>query len=531
MLVPLIYGQGVSTGDLHVTVLDPQGKAVADARVVATNGTKGIERVASGNGEGGYSLLALPPGAYVVTVNAEGFAKASASNVAITVGGSIELPITLAMARTEQTVEVAGAPGLVETTRTSTANTVGERQIDDLPINGRDYINFTLLDSQVLRDNAPNTGAAPTSGLNISGQRGRSNLVNVDGADATDNGVNGVRSTVSQEDVEEFQVITNGYSPEYGRAAGGVVNIVTKSGSNTFHGDVFGYLRNRNFQAVNPFSTVPNPAYTRVQAGAAFGGAIKKDKTFFFFSYEVTRRHETGFSSIGADNFGLASFNTSNVGLPFGTLELTPQQIAFLTSPAVLGAEAASPAYAKEVGQYAAFAGASSGMAVHGAWPVGMTAGLPGIAGFPSSCTSPPCFVPSSFQTLASQIGNFPVFEGTSLYSLRLDHNISNSQRLTLRANVSPSTINGIEVNGEDQPFGQNAYSRTSEQTYRDVAGVVEDEWTISGNKLNQFMFQYARRGLAYFYNTSIPGGSDPAVNIPGFAYFGREPYSYILRT
>jgi hypothetical protein len=180
-------------------------------------------------------------------------------------------------------VEVSSQADLVETSRTSTTDTIGQRRIDNLPINGRNYINFTLTDSQVVRDNAPNTGAAPTSGLNISGQRGRSNLVNVDGADATDNSVNGVRSTVSQEAVQEFQIITNNYAPEYGRAAGGVVNIITRSGSNAFHGDVFGYLRNRNFQAVNPFSTVPNPAYTRVQAGAAFGGPIKKDKTFFIF--------------------------------------------------------------------------------------------------------------------------------------------------------------------------------------------------------------------------------------------------------
>src|SRR5581483_926756 len=261
VLCSAAFGQGVATGDLHITVADPQGNPVADAHVVATNAAKGIERVASGNGEGEYSVLALPPGSYVVTVTEQGFAKASAPDVAITVGSSLELPITLTVARTEETVEVTGAPELIETTRTSTTDTVGQRQINDLPINGRNYINFTLTDSQVVRDNAPNTGAAPTSGLNISGQRARSNLVNVDGADATDNGVNGVRSTVSQEDVQEFQIITNGYSPEYGRAAGGVVNIVTKSGSNTFHGDVFGYLRNRNFQAVNPFSTVSNPAY------------------------------------------------------------------------------------------------------------------------------------------------------------------------------------------------------------------------------------------------------------------------------
>ena len=157
-------------------------------------------------------------------------------------------------------MEVSGAPQAIETTQTSGTDTVDQRQIDNLPINGRGAIGFAKMDSVVLPDAAPNTGAAPTSGINFGGQRARSNLFNVDGADATDNSINGVRSTVSQEDVQEFQIITNGYSPEYGRAAGGVVNIVTKSGSNGFHGDVFGYLRNRNFQAVNPFSTVDNPA-------------------------------------------------------------------------------------------------------------------------------------------------------------------------------------------------------------------------------------------------------------------------------
>ncbi len=138
--------------------------------------------------------------------------------------------------------------------------------------------------------------------------------------------------------------------------------------------------------------------------------------------------------------------------------------------------------------------------------------------------------MPASFQTLASQAGNFPVFEGTSLYSLRIDHNVNSRNRLMLRVNASPSTVTGIEVNGEDQPFGQNAYSRTSEQTYRDVAGVVQDTWTIGTSKVNQLLFQFARRGLAYFYNTQIPSGNDPAVDIVGYAYFGREPYSYAQR-
>ncbi len=404
---------------------------------------------------------------------------------------------------------------MIETSRTSTTDTIGQRRIDNLPINGRNYINFTLTDSQVVRDNAPSLGAAPTSGLNMSGQRGRSNLVNVDGADATDNSVNGVRSTVSQEAVQEFQIITNNYSAEYGRAAGGVVNIITRSGSNEFHGDVFGYLRNRNFQAVNPFSTVSNPAYTRVQAGAAFGGPIKKDKTYYYFSYEITRRHETGFSSIApASNpsyYGLTGVDVSTLfGAPpgfFPDILATSDQATFLSNPP----PGITPA---QLQSYAFVVGSSSGMALTGAWPLIFTGGNPGIGGFPTTCNTPgTCFVPASYQTLGAQAGNFPVFEGTSLYSLRLDHNINNNNRLTLRANVSPSTITGIEGSGQDQPFGQNAFSRTSQTTYRDVT-----------------TFQYARRGLSYYYNTQIPGGSDPAVNIPGFAYFGREPYSYIQR-
>ena len=529
-LCSVAFGQGVASGDLHVTVKDPKGSLVTGATVTVRDEGKGVERVASASGPGEYSARTLPPASYMVTVSAQGFANAQIPGVVITVGGSEDLPVTLGVAGTTETVEVSAVADVVETARSSTTDTVNQKQIDNLPINGRNYINFTLTDSQVVRDNAPNTGAAPTSGLNMSGQRGRSNLVNVDGADATDNSINGVRSTVSQEAVQEFQIITNSYAAEYGRAAGGVVNIVTRSGENGFHGDIFGYLRNRAFQAVNPFSTVSDPAYTRVQAGAAFGGAIKKDKTFYYFSYEVTRRHETGFSSFGWDGFGLVPFDSATtaggfVPLPLGTLQVTPEQKTFLQglSLAQVGAIGVS-----NILTYEELVGASSGMAVNGKWPIAMG----GQPGFVTSCSTPgTCFVPASYQTLLSQEGNFPVFEGTSLYSLRIDHNLTSTNRLTFRANVSPSTVNGIEVSGEDQPFGQNAYSRTSQQTYRDVAGVAQDTCTIGNNKVNEFRFQYARRGLSYFYNTAIPGGSDPAVNITGFAYFGREPYSYIQRT
>lgn len=554
---------GVATGDLHVTVKDSKGTAFANAKVEVSDVARGVARTATGDGEGGYTVRLLPPGNYTVTVEGAGFTKTEMTGVSITVGGLVELPVTLSVSGGKEVVEVSSQAELVETSRSSTTDTIGQRRIDNLPINGRNYIQFTLTDSQVVRDNAPGLGAAPTSGLNMSGQRARSNLVNVDGADATDNSTNGVRSTVSQEAVQEFQIITNNYAPEYGRAAGGVVNIITRSGSNDFHGDVFGYLRNRDFQAVNPFSTVSNPAYTRVQAGAAFGGAIKKDKTFYYFSYEVTRRHETGFSSIApASNigyYGLQNFDTSTVlggGIfpSVGVIPVTSSQATFLGGPATtpgtlayyyVNAPSVFAALAPNVVPYEVLAGASSGQALSGVWPAGVALLASGGAtsiwdGFPTSCVPGACAataifgpsnVPASYSPLSAQVGNFPVFEGTSLYSLRLDHNINTNNRLTLRANVSPSTITGLEGSGEDQPFGQNAYSRTSEQTYRDVTGVLQDTWTIGNSKVNEFRFQYARRGLSYFYNTQTALGADPAVNIVGYAYIGREPYSYIQRT
>src|ERR1041384_2788723 len=330
-LSAICFAQSSATGDLHVIVKDVKAGMITSATVTVNDPAKGFARSTTANTDGQYNILALPPGVYAVTVEAQGFAKASVKDVKITVGQLAELPVELAVAGTQETINVSAEAALVETERTSSTNTIEQLRIKNLPNNGRNYINFALTDSQVTRDNAPSIGAAPTSGLNISGQRGRSNLVNVDGADATDNSVNGVRSTVSQEAVREFQIQTNGYAAEYGRAAGGVVNIVTKDGTNEFHGDVFGYLRNRSFQATNPFSNVSDPAYTRVQAGVAFGGALKKDKTFYFFSYEITRRHETGFSSIGSPNgnFGFVPFDASAIfGAPAGTfgIQVTPEQ-------------------------------------------------------------------------------------------------------------------------------------------------------------------------------------------------------------
>src|SRR6266699_1496581 len=513
LLSTVALAQGSATGDLHVIVKDPNGGMVTNATVAAREEAKGLERSTNVNAQGEYRIVALPPGNYAVTVDAPGFAKTTAEHVSVTVGQMAELPVALTIAGGREVVEVNSQAALVETTRTSTTDTIGQRRSDNLPINGRNYINFALTDSQVLRDNAPSIGAAPTSGLNISGQRARSNLVNVDGADAIDNSVNGVRSTVSQEAVQEFQIITNGYAPEYGRASGGVVNIITRSGADAIHGTAFGYLRNRNIQAVNPFSTVSNPAYTRVQSGFTLSGPLKRDKTFFFLSFESTRRHETGFSSIGANNFGFTPITLPGLG----TAQVTPQQAAFIGANAGALAFPANDPRFQFISSYLFLAAASSAVATNGVQP----AVVGGRKGFASTCTptTPVCApLPASFSPLNSIGGNFPVFEGTSVYSLRIDHHFDSRHQLMLRGSASPSTVTGIQVNaqGPAENFGQNAYSRTSQQTFRDAGVTAQYLWTISAKKINEARFQYARRGLLYTFSPD-PNGGNVAVNIPGF--------------
>src|SRR6185437_4954525 len=193
--------QSAATAELHVSVKDPKGALVKDATVAVRNEAQSFGRTTTSNVNGEYQFLLLPPGSYTVSVEASGFAKTVAQNVRGTVGQVAELPVALQLAWLSETVNVSTEAALVETQRTSSTTTIDQERIDNLPINGRNYINFALTDSQVERDTAPSIGAAPTSGLNFSGQRARDNQVNVDGADAVDNSVNGIRSTISQEGV------------------------------------------------------------------------------------------------------------------------------------------------------------------------------------------------------------------------------------------------------------------------------------------------------------------------------------------
>jgi len=518
LIVPTASSQSISTAQLNGVVKDGTGAIIPGATVTAADTTKGFTRSDTTDPQGNYQLLQLPPGTYTLTVKMPGFQQAIQNNVILTVGEEATLPFTLAIGSIDQKVVVNADAEIIDTERSSQSTTVDQLRITNLPTNGRNYINFTLTNSQIARDAAPSVGAIPTSGLNFGGVRARSNSINLDGADVGDYISGGTRSTVSQDAVQEFQIITNGFAAEYGRASGGVVNIVTKSGSNDTHASAFGFLRNRYIQATNPFSNVDQPAYTRVQAGFTLGGAIRPDKTFYFFGTEITRRQESGFSVIGQNAFGLTNIDVSKFfGAPTGALNIqgTPQQLAAL---------AALPAGTPGIQQYIALVGGSSSLALTGKNPAFLQSTI-GVNNFTTSGYA----TPGSYVPLDSLIGNFPISEKTEVYSLRLDHKLSNNQQLLLRGTAAPSTITGIQENASNQTFGQNSFSRTANQHSHDWSILGQDTYLLGTNSVNEARIQFARHPIRFGNNTQ-DGGSNTAVNIPGFAYFGKTPFSVVDR-
>ena len=553
----------VNTATLSGTVFDPQNLGLKGAKVTLTNAATGATRTAVTDDNGRYNLVGVPPGRYKMAVDAgSNFGTYENPSVVLTVGENASFDPRLELKGMQQTVTVSAETAPIETTKTEVSDTVDQRRIDNLPINGRNYINFTLTNSQTTRDVSPTIGPAPNSGLSIGGARARGNMVSVDGADAGDNSINGIRSTISQEGVQEFQLILSNYNAEYGRATGGVVNIVTKSGSNEFHGDAFGYFRNKAFQARNPFSGEIDPttgalnpvkqAYTRTQSGLTFGGPLKKDKTFYFFSYEYTQREETGFSSIGIGNFGMVPVTLPPAagGL---TVQLTPDQAKAVNTLFAASQATGNPQLAQLAGQYAVFMGSASSVALNrldfGAVAAGATGGFlnpgPGAqfpipvacpAGQPvnngATCSAAGVYVaplPASYVALNSIRGNYPVMEKTSLWSARIDQRWNNRNNSFVRIGVSPSLVTGLPSTSQNQVFGQNSGSRAGYNQSRDFNVTFQHDTIFNDKTFNEFRTQAARRGL-HFGFSQLPGGSNIGVNIPGFAYFGREPYSTVDR-
>jgi len=543
------FGQAQSNAaDLRGVVRDATGAVVTSATVTARNPATNTSKEATTNDQGYYQILSLTPGVYEITVEAPNFKKAVLPTVTLTVGQSADLDVALEVGQVSEVVTITGQSAeLVETSKTAIATTVDQQRIDNLPINERNYLSFALTTSTVGRDNGRPIGPAPTTGLNFGGQRGRSNLVQVDGADNTDNSVNASRSTVSQEAVQEFQVVTNSFAPEFGRSAGGVVNVVTKSGTNDFHGNVFGFIRDKSFQARNAFAPIAEPDFRRTQYGFTLGGPFDRDRTFFFFAFEQRRRDESGFftSNVARGLTGSATIpvipGLNPIARTFSNI--TPAQAAYINGLLAAG----TPAAICGARAYAFFASSGGSTGLTGSNPLTSPndgSGCPAI----SPVLGPTTAIGSRFilsgapipigttnaagQFIAFRPLNnlqklFPVTDRTTYNSFRLDHMVTKNHQFNFRFGYNPSRISGIQVESQNQSLGQNDFSRTGIQKLRDFSAVATWIATLSSNTVNELRFNFGERRATFFSEN----GDAVASNISGTAFFGRELFSPVLRT
>jgi outer membrane receptor protein involved in Fe transport len=283
------FGQSAGSAVISGVVRDASGATVPNAQVTVSNDTNGFVRSLSTNEAGLFTAPALTPSAgYKVSVQVTGFSGYEARNLELKVGQNLSLEIKLAVAESTTKVEVTATAPLVEDTKTDVSGVVDSRSIQDLPINGRRVDTFVLLQPGVSSDG--NYGL-----LTFRGVAGQNSFL-VDGTDTTEQfynenaGRTRIAAQISQDAVQEFQVVSSNYSAEYGRAMGGIVNTVTKSGTNDLHGTAYWFYRSTGFDARDPFSSFIPPE-KRQQIGGSLGGAIKKDKLFYFLNTEVTRRN------------------------------------------------------------------------------------------------------------------------------------------------------------------------------------------------------------------------------------------------
>jgi hypothetical protein len=544
-------GQAQSNAaDVQGYVRDPAGAVVGGATIKVRNTATNLERSTTTNDEGFYQIVQLPPGDYEVTVEAPNFSKALIPSIKLTVGQRADLDIPLQVGQVGATVTVTGASTeLVETSRTAVATTIDQQRIDNLPINERNYLSFALTTSTVGRDNGRPIGPAPTTGLNFGGQRGRSNLVQVDGADNTDNSVNAARSTVSQEAVQEFQVVTNSFAPEFGRSAGGVVNVVTKSGTNEFRGNVFGFLRDKSFQARNPFAPIAKPPFNRKQYGFTIGGPLDKDRTFFFFAFEQRRRDESGFftSNVVGDLTASATIQAIPGLNPVARTftNITAAQANYINALVAVGGSAVCAARV-----YAFFASSGGTTGLTGTNPLSspndgsvcnnppgspISPIPPGTIGSRFLLTGAPVplgttgtnGLPIAFRPLNDLQRVFPITDRTTFNSVRLDHLITKDHQLSFRFGYNPSRITGIQVESQNQSLGQNDFSRTGIQKLRDYSAVASLTSTLSRRMVNELRFNFGERRATF----TSQNGEAVAFNVTGTAFIGRELFSPVIRT
>src|SRR5882672_6553243 len=286
-----------TTGTLTGTIRDTSGAGIPGSTIALRHLPTNQTRNVTTDADGSYRANALSVGDYEVKAQASGFAPYFNPKVTLALGRSTALDISLTTGDLNAQVTVTDSPPALDATQTAVTTSIDPERIEELPVNSRNYLEFTLLAPGVAPSNPQNSGGGNAtsgspladSGFTFGGLRPRSNSISIDGLDNTDETTGAARVALSPEIVREFQIVNNGLSAEFGGAAGGAINVVTRVGQNEFHGDAFTFFQNEWFNAREPFSDPPPASrlrFRRVQPGVALGGPLKRDKLFFYAAAE-----------------------------------------------------------------------------------------------------------------------------------------------------------------------------------------------------------------------------------------------------
>jgi Carboxypeptidase regulatory-like domain/TonB dependent receptor len=344
-----------NTASIKGTVTDPSGAAVVGAKVTA-KGPVGVDRSVDTNANGDYEIPALPPGVYAVSIQMTGFQGQAVKDLVLEVSSNAVQNFSLKVASASETVTVEATAPVIETTTMTVGQTINQRTVQDIPLNGRHFVDLALL--------VPGTVTPPQNGFLTAPLRGqgsfayntagnREDAINfmINGVNLSDMVQNQVTFQPTINTVSEFKIDNSTYSAEYGRNSGSIVNIATRSGTNNFHGEIYDYLRNNAFDARNDFNPrfsstgapLPQSQFKRNQFGGDIGGPIWKDKTFFFLSYEGLR-HRQGLTTSSVVWSDAQRADIAAIGNPVANaiMNLVPHANGVLgTSPAFLGSATA----------------------------------------------------------------------------------------------------------------------------------------------------------------------------------------------
>ncbi|HXM97390.1 MAG TPA: TonB-dependent receptor [Candidatus Dormibacteraeota bacterium] len=510
LLAAPFAGAQSTGGRIRGTVTDESGGAVAGANITLINEATHATRDVQSGANGEYVFLEVPVGTYEIDTVSQGFKKSTRKGIVLNLNEVISVDLTLQIGGATETVEVTGAPPVVDTTSTQLGAVVNERSTTQLPLNKRDPFQLLQLQPGVQSQigNDLFFGSDKAGVVTVNGGRGRSNNYSVNGGDSNDQFANLPAVQPSPDSIEEFRVLSNNFDAEYGRNSGSVINVVTKSGTNKFHGSVYEFFRNDVLNA-HGFTLNPTPKapFKQNQFGGTFGGPLKRDKTFFFGAYEG-RRIVQGIVSQQVPVPTIAELAGRFTGAPGATSvfqgSLSSATVATILQnrcgSASLGGSKLTPAGQAALDQAAA--GASK--AWNAIFPATTAGGGPPVSTIPTQCFDPVAlsllqYIPGAQNSTSGQTQNVSKqTEFGNQAQFRLDHNFSNNQKTSVYYYYDNSTT--LDPFAHFQAAGGLLGNFPGEIVLRAQQLNISHSSTIGSTAVNEFRFNFFREAEPKFY-------------------------------